>query len=228
MSKTAKKKKQHEPKQEPLTFKDTFIIMILPVIFGLMGILAIDAAQPLTAIILASCALLIVLAILLPIFLKRKGIHFSHELEDYLLGFSLIYMLFHLNLPSLYLTREHLFWFFLLAIIWLVTCSTVIAVYVRAKDRMSKPKYDTLKKYYNRFFLSFGILSFLSFILSTLGYNRARAYFEDTLPPAVFFFGENSGHIIIMLSFSIAMTIIYGYGIFMTAERIIKRQRGLY
>jgi hypothetical protein len=227
--KTKKKnKKELSNKQEPIKVRDTLIMAILPIFFGLMGIATIDAAQPLTDILLASCIFLLILALIFPLYLNWKGIHYSSRLGDYILGFSIFYMLIHVNIPSLYLVQEHLFWFFLLIIIWLITNSTIITVYLRAKNKISQIQYDKVKKYYNHFFLWLGIISFLSFILSTLGYNRVRSYFEEDVPPAVFFLGENNGHIIIMLSFAIAMTILYGYGIFMTSERIVKRELGKY
>ncbi len=227
MSKRTKNRKRKEElaaKQEQFKLSHTLIFTILPIIFGLMGIASIDAEQPLTAIIIASCIFLVVLAFVFPLFMRMKGITYSKRLGDYILGFTLFYMLAHLNLPSLYLVREHLFWFSLLIVVWLVTCSTMVTVYLRAKGKISKLKYQIVKKYYDRFFLWLGILSSFSFIISTLGYNRVRSYFKDIQPPAVFFFGENSGHIVIMLSFSIAATIIYGYGIFMTSERIMNKE----
>ncbi len=181
--KKKKNKKEHTNKREPIKVRDTLIMAILPVFFGLMGIISIDAAQPLTDILLASCIFLVILALVLPIYLKLKGINYSHRLEDYILGFSVSYMLIHINISSLYLVREHLFWFFLLIIIWLTTSSTIITVYLRAKNKISQLQYSKLTKYYNRFFLWVGIISFLSFILSTLGYNRSRAYFEENIPP---------------------------------------------
>ncbi|MCP3738078.1 hypothetical protein [Rossellomorea sp. BNER] len=224
-AKNRKRKEEPVVKDEPFKLSHALLFAFLPIVFGLLGIISIDVAQPLTAILLGSCIFLVVLSVVFTIFMRIKGIPYSKEIEEHILRFSLFYMLIHFNVPSLYLVRGHLFWFCLLIVIWLVTCSTMMAVYLRARNKMSKLKYESVKKYYNRFSLWVGGLSFLSFLLSTLGYNQVRSYDEDIQPPAVFFLGENSGHIVIMLSFSIAMTIIYGYGIFMTSERIFNNRK---
>jgi len=217
------KKKRNSPasKKEPFTLSDTLLLTILPIVFGIAGIAGIDAAQPVTGFIIGSCVFLVILAFAFPFYSKRNEIYYSKLGEDTILGISLFFMLLHLNIPSLYLVRENLFWFLMLIFIWLVTCSTIGIVYLKAKGKISSSKYDNIKKYYNYFFLWIGIISCIAFILATLGYNRVRSQNEDMQPPAEFFFGEVTGNIIIMLSFSLAMTIIYGYGFFMTSERIM-------
>jgi hypothetical protein len=215
-------KKRHNvtaPQKDLFTLPQVLIFSIFPIVFGLMGIGGIDTAQPVTAINNASCIFLVVLACAFTFYTRAKGIPYSKLLEDTILVISLFFMLLHLNIPSLYLVRDHLFWFFLLLLVWLITLSTVAIVYLRANDKITTLGYGKIKKYYYRFFLWVGVISFFAFIFATMGYNRVRSQNEDIEPPAVFFFGEVTGGMVIMLSFSIAMTIIYGLGFFMTSER---------
>ena len=89
--KKKKNKKEHTNKPEPIKVRDTLIMAILPVFFGLMGIISIDAAQPLTDILLASCIFLVILALVLPIYLKLKGINYSHDWRLYIRVFGLLH-----------------------------------------------------------------------------------------------------------------------------------------
>lgn len=214
----------HNKYNRPFRFSDAISVILLPIIFGLFGILGVEAAQPLSSILGVSCVLIFIAAVIFTLYARKKEILLTRQLEDQLLLLSFTIMLVHINTATLYLLIHHLFWFFVLLILWIASTSVLYVVYRRYTDQITEERYQRLKKGCNRFFLWSGIVSFTAFLAATFGYHRFSAYREDVVPPAVFFFGQYTGHMIIMLSFSLIITILFTFVKFAVFERIMRRK----